>query len=315
MRDGTGRVLVLAAGVLWSFQALIIRQIDVAGSWAVLFWRSLAMLPVLLAFLAWRSGGSPLPAIRKAGSAGVLGGFGLIAAMGGAIVAFQSTTIANAAFLLAASPFLAAILGRAILGEAVASRTWAAIAIAILGIFVMVREGLAAGAWLGNFAALASALGFAAFTVTLRWRGIEDSLPSSVLGSLFSVIAGGIVALQVGQPLAAPMSDLLWCALMGVVTLSGGMILYTLGSKVVPSAELALLSNTEVMLAPFWVWLIMGETASAGTFLGGAILLVAILFNAWSERPAAGRGLSRHDPSACRNTRHPRLRSQHNLPV
>lgn len=67
---------------------------------------------------------------------------------------------------------------------------------------------------------------------------------------------------------------------MGVVTLSGGMILYTLGSKVVPSAELALLSNTEVMLAPFWVWLLMGETASTGTFVGGAILLAAILFNA-----------------------------------
>lgn len=282
MRYGTGMVLVLVAGVLWSFQALIIRQIDVAGAWTVLFWRSMAMVPVLLAFISWRVGGSPLPAIRNAGLAGVLGGIGLIAAMGGAILAFQTTTVANAAFLLAASPFLAAILGRAILREKVTPQTWAAIGIALVGIFIMVREGLAAGAWTGNVAALASALGFATFTVALRWRHVEDSFPSVAIGGAFSVIVGGGIALQLGQPLMVPATDLLWCLLMGVVTLAGGMILYTLGSKVVPSAELALLSNTEVMLAPFWVWLLMGETASAGTFVGGAVLMVAILFNGFS---------------------------------
>ena len=282
MRYGTGMVLVLVAGVLWSFQALIIRQIDVAGAWTVLFWRSMAMVPVLLAFISWRVGGSPLPAIRNAGLAGILGGIGLIAAMGGAILAFQTTTVANAAFLLAASPFLAAILGRAILRERVTPQTWAAIGIALVGIFIMVREGLAAGAWTGNVAALASALGFATFTVALRWRHVEDSFPSVAIGGIFSVIVGGGIALQLGQPLMVPATDLLWCLLMGIVTLAGGMILYTLGSKVVLSAELALLSNTEVMLAPFWVWLLMGETASAGTFVGGAVLMVAILFNGFS---------------------------------
>lgn len=282
MRYGTGMALVLTAGLLWSFQALIIRQIDGAGSWTVLAWRSLAMVPVLFAFLAWRSGGEPFLAIRKAGLAGVLGGIGLVAAMGGAILAFQTTTIANAAFLLAASPFLAAVLGRLILGEAVASRTWGAIALALVGIFIMVREGLAAGALLGNVAALVSALGFATFSVALRWRRIQDSLPVSLLGAAFAVVAGAAAASQLGQPLAISTPDLMWCVLMGVATMSGGMILYTFGSRVVPSAELALLSNTEVLLAPFWVWLIFGETASAGTFVGGAILLMAILFNALS---------------------------------
>lgn len=146
MRYGTGMVMVLTDGLLWSFQALIIRQIEVAGPWTVLVWRSLAMVPVLLVFLAWRTGGSLWPAIGKAGLAGGLGGIGLVVAMGGAIFAFQTTTIANAAFLLAASPFLAAILGRLILGEAVTPRTLGAIAFALVGIFLMVREGLAAGA-------------------------------------------------------------------------------------------------------------------------------------------------------------------------
>lgn len=282
MRYGQGMALVLTAGMLWSFQGLVIRQIGDAGAWTILFWRSLTMFPVLAAFLNWRSGGGAWLAIRKAGIAGALGGVGLVVAMGGAIIAYQATTIANAAFLFAASPFLAAILGRALLGEPVAPRTWMAIALALVGIFIMVREGLSAGAWLGNIAALLAAFGFAAFTVTLRWRRLDDSLPSSVLGSLFAVIVGAVMALKSGQPLIVPVPDILWCVLMGVVTMSGGMILYTFGSKVVPSAELALLSNTEVMLAPFWVWLLLGETASAGTFVGGAVLLAAILFNAYS---------------------------------
>lgn len=282
MRYRTGMTMVLAAGTLWSFQALIIRQIDVAGPWAVLAWRSAAMVPVLLMWLALTSKSSPLTDLRKAGMAGVVGGFTLVAAMGGAILAFQTTTVANAAFVLAAAPLLAAILGQIVLGEAVAPRTWGAIALALVGIFLMIREGLAAGALIGNVAALVSALGFAAFTVALRWQRVEESLPSSILGAVFASIAGALATVQLGQPLVIPAMDLMWCVLMGAVTLSGGMILYTLGSRVVSSADLTLLSNTEILLAPVWVWLILGETASANTLIGGSVVLAAILFNAWS---------------------------------
>jgi drug/metabolite transporter (DMT)-like permease len=274
--------LVLAAGVLWSLQGLVFRQIEEAGSWAVLVWRSLGMVPVLLGFLVWRAGGSPWPAIRKVGLAGALGGLGLIGAFGGAIVAIQSTTMANAVFLFAASPFLAALLGWAALRERVAPQTWGAMAVALVGIYVMVRDGLETGALAGNVAALLSALGFAVFTVTLRWRRLTDTLPVVLLGSLFSILAGALLAGQIGQALAVPVPDALWSLFMGAVTLSGGMVLYTLGSKVVPAAELALLSNVEVLLAPFWVWLLLGETATAGTLLGGAILLTAVVLNGLS---------------------------------
>lgn len=102
--------------------------------------------------------------------------------MGGAILAFQTTTVANTAFLLAATPFLAAVMARVFLREQVPPRTWAAIAIALTGIFIMVSDGLAAGAWVGNAAGLMSAMGFAVFTVALRWRRVDDSLPCTILG-------------------------------------------------------------------------------------------------------------------------------------
>lgn len=282
MRYGLGMVLVVAAGVLWSTQGLIFRQIDTAGTWAVLFWRSVGMVPVLLAFLIWRAGGSPLPAIRKVGLAGAMGGFGLVGAFAGAIYSIQATTIANAVFLFAASPFLTALLGWMVLGERVRLETWAAMGVALAGIYVMVSSDLTGGAMAGNVAALLSALGFAVFTVTLRWRKLDDTLPSVLLGGLFSIVVGAVVAQALGQTLAVPMADAIWAMLMGAVTLTGGMVLYTLGSRVVPAAELALLSNIEVMLAPLWVWFFLNETASTATFIGGAILLVAVIMNGLS---------------------------------
>ena len=283
MNYRTGIFFVLASGVLWSFHGTIIRQLEDAQAWTVLFWRSLAMLPVLWVLVSFRSNGAPMKALRASGWIGFLGGLGLVAAMGGAIVAFQTTTVANAAFLLAASPFLAAIIGRLILKEAVSTQTKIAIALAMFGIFVMVKDGLSSGALVGNVAGLIAALGFAFFSVTLRWSKAGDSLPVTFIGAGLAVLISGVFAVVTDQGLAITYSDLAWCVLMGTVTLSGGKLLYTLGSRTVPSAELTLLSNTEVLLAPIWVWLILGEVASFGTILGGSIVLVAIAYSALSR--------------------------------
>lgn len=279
MKYATGAILVVLAGVLWSAMGLSIRQMDVAGTWAVLFWRSVGMVPVLFAFIAWRSGGHPLDRLRRVGVAGVIGGLGLVFAFAGAIYAIQATTVANAVFLFAASPFLAAILGWILLGERVRPATWVAIAVAGVGMFIMVREGLAIGAMMGNIAALLSALGFAAFTITLRWGRLEDMMPAVVLGGVFSMVVALAV---VGGGIAVPLHDAVIAMAMGALQLATGMALYTLGSRVIPAAELTLLSMVEVLLAPIWVWLFLGETASKGTFVGGAVLMAAVAGNALS---------------------------------
>lgn len=282
MRYGTGVVLVIIAATLWSLMGLMIRQIEVAGTWAVLFWRSAGVIPVLLAMIWWRSGGQVLARLHGVGLAGVIGGLGLVFAFAGAIFAIQATTVANAVFLFSASPFLAAVLGWLILKEPVRKATWIAILLAGVGMFIMVREGLAAGALAGNLAALLSALGFAVFTLALRWGKLSDMMPAVVLGAAFSMIVAGVAAPVMGTGLAAPPRDMAISVAMGAIILATGMALYTTGSRVIPAAELTLLSMVEVMLAPVWVWLVLGETASAGTFLGGAVLLAAVAFNALS---------------------------------
>ena len=60
----------------------------------------------------------------------------------------------------------------------------------------------------------------------------------------------------------------------------GRLVLYTLGSKALPAAQLAMFSLAEVLLAPLWVWLFLGETISVNTLYCGLVLLSAIVFNA-----------------------------------
>ena len=295
MTYGRGVALVLLAGSLWSLMGLGLRQIEAASVWQILFWRSVGMVPVLVAVIWWTSGGRPLAAFRSVGVAGALGGLSLVLAFAGAIYAIQTTTIANAVFLFSASPFVAAVLGWILLGERVRPWTWAAIALAAFGMYLMVREGLATGALAGNIAALLSAVGFGAFSVALRWGKVGNTLPVALLGGFFSILAAGLILVVQGQPLASSGWDIGVSTLIGAVILALGMVVYTAASKAVPAAELTLLSLIEVLLGPLWVWLLMGETASAATFVGGAVLLAAVALNA-----VMGARVQRHTGLAVR---------------
>lgn len=277
-----GVALVVAGAVLWSLMGLGIRAIGEATTWQILFWRSLGMAPVVLAFIAWRSGGRPLARIRAAGWTGILGGAALVFAFAGAIHAIEQTTVANAVFLFAASPLITALLAWPVLKEPVRPGTWTAIALAAAGIALMVREGLALGALAGNLAALGSAAGFAVFTLTLRKGRGGDMFPATFLGGLFAMLAAAAVLAATGEGLAVAPRDGVIAMGMGIVLLGGGLVLFTLGSRALPAADLALLSMVEVLLAPIWVWLLLSESAGPGTLIGGAVLIAALTFNALS---------------------------------
>lgn len=281
-RDLRGYGLVFLAGVLWSTVGLGIRLIDDAQVWQILFYRSASMTLLIYAVIRLRSGQEPLALAWRMGWPGVIGGLSLVAAYTGAIFAIQTTSVANAMMLFACSPLLAAILGRLILREDVRPQTWAAIAIAACGIAVMVWDKFAGAALLGNLAALGSAVGFATFTITLRWGKATEMMPAVFLSGLFGMALMALICLMLGLSLTLSAWDLGLSLGMGVFQVGAGLILYTLGSKTVPAAELGLLALAEVVLGPIWVWLVLGETVTPNTLIGGAILLSAIAGNALS---------------------------------
>ncbi|MFT5111775.1 MAG: DME family drug/metabolite transporter [Parasphingorhabdus sp.] len=275
-----GMILVLLAGVFWSTMGIGIRSIVDANVWQILLYRSIALTLFLLLIISVRSKWKPWRTIKRSGAAGVIGGWGLVFAFSGGIYAIQTTTVANAMFLFASAPFLAAFLGWVILRESVRKSTWYAMIIAIFGIIMMVVDGFSTGNSTGNISAMLSATGFAVFTIALRWGKLEDMMPTVLLAGYFATIVALTVCLVNDYSLHLSSNDAIISVAMGVFQVGVGLAIFTLGSKVVPAAELALLCMTEVLLGPIWVWIFLGETASTYTLIGGAILMVAIGLNA-----------------------------------
>lgn len=273
---------MLAAGVLWSTVGLGIRLIEDANVWQILYYRSISLSAFLFLVIWLRSRENPLKLAMKAGLPAAIGGLSLVAAYAGGIFAIQTTSVANAMLLFASAPFMAAILGWIVLREAVRPATWIATCVAMVGIAVMVSGQSDGSSLTGSLAALGSAFGFAVFTVALRWGKSGEMLPAVFLSGVFAIVITGAICLVIGAPLVLSMNDGGIAMGMGVFQVGAGLILYTLGSKTVPAAELTLLSLAEVLLGPLWVWLFLGETVTTYTLIGGAILLAAIAGNALS---------------------------------
>ena len=279
-----GLVFVFAAGVLWSTVGLGIRLIEEAVVWQILLYRSISLSLFLYIVIRVRSGESPFAQIRRIGLPAVIAGLSLVAAYSGGIYSIQTTSVANAMLLFATAPFMAAVLGWIALREFVRVATWIAIVVAIGGIAIMVADKSGGVALKGSLAALGSAFGFAVFTVALRWGRTGEMLPAVFLSGLFAIIITFGICQFLGLSVALSLRDGGVAMGMGVFQVGAGLILYTLGSRSLPAAELALLSLAEVLLAPIWVWFFLGETASLNTLIGGALLLAVIAGNALSGK-------------------------------
>lgn len=272
-----GRILVLVSGMFMSLGGLFIRSVEAADEWQILFWRSVGLAVALLVFIFVRNGRDTWRRFREAGASAMVGGLCLSAGFICFVFSMTHTTVANTLFMLSAGPFMTAILGRLLLGEAVRRATWIAMAAAGIGIAVMMGESLAVGDPFGNIMGLGAALSFAAFAVALRWGGRNaDMMPATCFAGLFAAAAAGAALAVQGGSFAVSQNDLVVCVAYGVVGIGIALIIFTTGARLVAAAELVLLSLTEVVLGPVWVWLVYAETPSLPTLLGGVILLGAI---------------------------------------
>lgn len=271
-----GVLFMLAAGAFASLNGILFRNIEAATDWQIIFWRNGTMFLFLICLLAVRSRGAVGTAFRAAGRPGLIGGLILGAGSIFFALAIIHTTVANALFILSASPFLSAILAWFLLREHVHRRTILFMIVALVGVGVMVMEGLGAGRLFGNLMAVGTTLTHAGYVVALRYGRATDMLPSVVVAGM----SAALVAFAVGGPMAVSWHDFTMCALMGMGAMSIGFICFTVGSRHVPAAQVALLSLSEVVLGPIWVALVVDELPSSLTLIGGALVFSAVISQA-----------------------------------
>ncbi|MSP81341.1 MAG: DMT family transporter [Alphaproteobacteria bacterium] len=272
-RGTRGVVLVLGAGLIWSTSGPLIRGIEAADVWQILFFKMLWFHVALTVLLVLRYRQMVIRVLFDNIRWTTLAALCLVVSNVGWILSITTTTVANTLLLQAATPFFAAMLAWVALKERSGRSTWIAMGVAIAGIAVMIGDGAVDGRLFGNVAAIVATLGFAAFAVVLRAGRMADSTTALWL---CSAIAFGVAGVMAGD-FDVTLRDHVLCFVMGAPETGVGLILFTMGARLVPAAELVLLTLIETALGPLFVWLLFAEVPSAGTLAGGTLVIAAIV--------------------------------------
>jgi drug/metabolite transporter (DMT)-like permease len=270
-RQRRGQAFVALAAVAWSTAGVLQRQLtlDVATQLAG---RAAFATLALLIYVAVAERGRVVRACRSVGLAGVGLAMCLAVASGAFIAALNHTTVARVLFIQAISPVLAALLARVLLGEPIGRRTAVAMAVALAGVALMLGTPGGGGAR-GDALALVMALAFALALVITRHRRDVSMAPATCLSQalLFAAL------LPFARPGDVGGDDLVVLTLLGAGQIGLGLALLTIGARLIPAAQVALITLLEVVLGPLWVWLAVDERPGGATLAGGAIVIAAIV--------------------------------------
>ena len=282
IKNSPAIIIVLIAGLFWSFGPLVVRYIDDAHliPWQYLFFRGSVIFLVLNIYLFLAEGLKFTKNYYKIGLSGLIGGVSLGIANISFILSITTTTAAVTMMMLATQPFVAAILAYVFLKEKISKTTLIAIIVAAGGIIFMSLDSKGEGTLFGLVNGLLSSLGFAGFTVSLRWRKKTPKFTTVSIAGIFCAIVAVLVLIFYDSNIFISVKNSSLSALHGFLVCTG-LILYSSKSKYLPATDLTLLSLKEVLGGIFWVWLpIFGinEVPSLNTLIGGGIITSAIIF-------------------------------------
>ncbi len=270
-------LMMVVSTVLNSTGGLLVRSVEAATDWQLIFWRGVALAGAITCIVFLQHRKEIVPVFLKIGFLGIVAGMFYSGTVIFYILAITHTTIANAVFTMSAIPFFTAIIAWVVLGERLSAATALAIACALGGIALMVGDGLASGSVFGNIMAIMASLCFACFVVILRKKRTVNMLPATAVGALIALV---VAAFMTGGKLQVPLHDLIICFFWGAVISSVGHFLVVTSSRHLGGAELTLLILIEFILGPIWVWLLINEVPSNMTLVGGAIVLLAVASHA-----------------------------------
>jgi drug/metabolite transporter (DMT)-like permease len=281
-RAREGQLAILAAAVAWSTAGLAQRELDASPVTQVAGRAVFAGLALFALVVATERRGT-VAAFRSMGRSGLAMAVFLAISSGAFLLALNSTSVANVLFMQAAAPMMAALLGWALLHERVDGRTWLALALAAIGVAVMAAGSFDAGAAAVGLPFLMTA-SFAAVIVIARHRRDVSMMPATCASQVLVVLA----CLPFVEPGTAS-DDWAILAALGVGQMGLGLALLTIGARLIPPAQVAVISLLEVVLGPLWVWLAYDETPSAATVAGGLVVVAAVVVQATGDVRIARR--------------------------
>jgi drug/metabolite transporter (DMT)-like permease len=282
--SSAGSLIVAAAAVAFSTAGLFTRLIS-ADVWTMLFWRGLFGGLLIAAYIIWRERAGTVAAFAALGRAGLLAASCSTIATICFIAALRVTTVADVTVIYAAAPFFAAGIAWAWIRARPGRITLLASAVALAGVVVMCNSAFSMGHMLGDLLALGMTVLMALMMVVIRKNRHVSMLPAACL----SAIACAVAVLPLSHPTEVTTADLVLLGLFGTTQFGLGLLLLTIGSRLVSATRASLLANLELPFAPLWVWLAFGENPSSPTYVGGGIVCAAVLLDFMADRMRSHR--------------------------
>ncbi len=274
-----GLLLVTISALAWSTGGYFIRLIPL-DAWTQLQWRGLFGAAGIAVFLAIRDGRRAWTDLRHLGWAGagyvLLGSFASVCY----ITSVEYTSVAHVGIIYATVPLVTALLAWLVIRERASNSALTASIVSFAGVALMVGAGGQDGL-LGDGLALLMTL-FTAGMIVVAKRHLEIPLLQAIG---LSALGSSLLSVPMAQHTVPP-ADVLWLLfLFALITSTIGLATFALGSRLVPATETALIGALDAPLAPLWVWLAFNETPNLATFLGGGVVLSAIVGHIlWSTR-------------------------------
>jgi drug/metabolite transporter (DMT)-like permease len=237
---------------------------------------------------------TPLRALPRAGwAAGVLAGALLAAAYGLQTAGLELTTVASTGLITGLYVVVAPLVALLVFGTAVPRAVWGAVALSVLGLFLL--NGAPGGSTAGNLLVLGNAVaqGFQIAAME-RFAPRYDARALTFLQMLVSCIGFVAVAAAAGQ-LAWPEGWTVWWGLVSSGVFAGalGYLVATWVQARTTAARAAVVFTLEAPFAALFGVVLLDEVLGVAGWLGCAVMLVGILL----AEPVAAAALRRAVPA------------------
>jgi drug/metabolite transporter (DMT)-like permease len=267
-----GGMLIVASAAAFSLAGFFTRLIAL-DAWTLLFWRGVYGGLFIAGYIVWAHRRETVAVIRGIGRAGLLVAACSTLATVCFINALQRTSVADVMVINATTPFFAAAIAWLGTGERESRVTLIASVAALLGVVLTFDGALPAGRLFGNALALVMTILISAMMVIIRARRDTPMLPASCL----SAFALAVLVAPLANPGAGFGPNFIYLVLFGMAQFGLGLLLLTLGTRLISATRSALIGSLETPLAPLWVWLGFGEVPSLMTCVGGAVVMAAVV--------------------------------------
>lgn len=269
-----GIALVVGSMLLFSVSDVLAKRLAHTVHPIEIAWlRCLGAMLLLLPVLAAR------PRVLRSARPGaqLVRGLCLLASTTLLVAALRQLGLAEATMLVFMSPFLLTALSTLLFGDRVSGSHWAAVAIGLAGVAVVVRPGME-GMTPAVFLPILSSLCWAAGMLCTRRIGGEDSPVTTLVWTVAVGVAAAslavpfhFTALDAGQAAAAAGMAATWVAAHFCIVLA---------YRTHPAWQLAPFSYSQVVWSVLLGYAVFAELPDPPAFLGSALILAGGLLAA-----------------------------------